>query len=405
MVPIWSLVLVPVLLVPILLLPVLGGPVPSGPVPGGAWPEGLAPRAAEAADMKALDEYFEGKVTALDGKTITLRYDFRKKGQAKDWFNRIPHRIKPRKGQKIKWFDSSLKIIGNAGARHKAEWMGNVLVTATFIPETDKDFGGYLSPVSETEDFATFTFVETFFHAFDKSAGGTNSIIKFGAQWREGDASEDYIGFRYVTRKPPKSKPALGKPIRASFGLQKKKLIFNLPEYELKGTDKGKRLKRFFVGFYAVKGDIRIDNVEITGQLASDWMKREKVELRMAKPIGDGGGTTVDDETKALIAEHQAGKVKATQELLSLLRDESQGAAVHEAVVQAFCTGPKKRIRNVVDLLYDPQEPVRALGITIISNVLGKDYGYNPKGSEKSRGKAIRALNEDLKANPALLKD
>ena len=363
------------------------------------------PPAAEAAGGKALDEYFKGKITAIEGKTITLRYDFRKKGQVADFYDRIPHRIKPRKGQGIKWFDSQLQVIGNAGARHKAEWMGNVLVTATFRPDMQKDFGGYLSPVSETEDFATFTFVETFFHAYDGSAGGTNSIIKFGAQWREGDSGEEYIGFRYVDRKPPKVKPKPGMAIRASFGLQKKKLVFILPERSMKGTDKGVRLKRFFVGFYAIKGRMLVDNVEITGQLATDWMKREGVELRTSHPIGSSASAGVDDETKALIEQHKAGKVKATQGLLAILKDESRNAAVHEAAVQAFCTGPKKRIRNVVDLLYDAQPQVRTYGITIIKHVIGQDFGYKPKSSEKSRGAAIRAMNKELKDNPGLLAD
>lgn len=359
--------------------------------------------AAEAADEKALDEYFKGKVTALEGDTVTLRYDFNQKDQVEDWFNRIPHRIKARKGQGLEWFDSKLSVIGNAGARHKAEWVGDVLVTATFIPDIEKDFGGYLSPVSETEDFATFTFVETFFHAYDNSAGGTNSIIKFGDQWREGDATEEYIGFRYVTRKPPKVDPAPGQPIRASFGIQKKKLIFTLPEYEMKGADKGKRLTRFFVGFYAIKGRVLLDNVEITGQLASDWMKRERVLLKTSKPIGGGGDGELDDATQGFIKAHGEGESKATRELLAILKDESRSKDVHAAVVEALCTGPHKTVRSAIDLLYHPQAPVRAYGIQIIKAHLGKDYGYNAKGSEKSRGTAIRALNKALADNPGLL--
>ena len=362
------------------------------------------PQRADASDTKALDEYFKGKVTALDGKTVTLLYDFRKKDQVKDWYNRIPHRIKSRKGQGIKWFDSKLQVVGNAGARHKAEWIGDIMVTATITPDMDKDFGCYLSPVSETEDFATFSWVETYFHAFDGDAGGLNSIIKFGDQWREGDATEEYIGFRYVTRKPPKVKPSPGNPIRASFGLQKKKLIFKLPEYELKGSDKGKRLKRMFCGFYAIKGRILIDNIEITGQLASDWMKRERVELRTAKPIGGAGDGALDPETQEMIALHNKGKSKATRGLLDILKDESRPAGEHQAVLQALSTGPKKVVRNAIELLYHPQVPVRAFGIEIVKAHLGKDYGYNPKGSEKSRSTAIKALNKDLKDNPGLLK-
>jgi hypothetical protein len=365
----------------------------------------LAPRPGSAAPAKALDEYFRGAVVGLDGTTVTLRYDFQDAEQVKDWVDRIPYRIKQREGQGIRWFDDRLEVVGNAGARHKAEWMGDILVTATFVPDMEKDFGGYLSPVTETEDFATFTFVETWFHAFDNSAGGTNSIIKFGAQWREGNASEDYIGFRYVSRKPPKEKPAPGKPIRASFGLQKKKLVFVLPEYELKGADKGERLTRFFLGFYAIKGRLLIDNVEIQGQLATDWLRREEVELRTTKPIGAAPSDEIDEPTRALLKEHAEGSGKATRSLLGIATDETRSEAVREAVVAALCSGPKKAVRHVLDLLYSPQEPVREVGIRIVKALLGEDFGYKAKGSEKSRDAALKKLTEELRKDPDLLKD
>ena len=84
---------------------------------------GDAPRPAEAAGEKALDEYFAGKVIGLDeeAKVVTLRYDFRSKKQAKDWIDYVPFRIKPRKGQKMRWYDDKLEIIGNSGARHKGD--------------------------------------------------------------------------------------------------------------------------------------------------------------------------------------------------------------------------------------------------------------------------------------------
>jgi hypothetical protein len=360
---------------------------------------------AQAESTKALDEYFAGKVVGLEKGVVTLRYDFRDRAQVKDFLDRIPYRIKQRKGQGIKWFDERLEIVGNAGARHKAEWIGDVLVTATFVPDMKQDFGGYLSPVTETEDFATFTFVETFFHAYDNSAGGSNSIIKFGAQFRESGATMEYTGFRYVDRKTPKVKPKVGKAMRASFGLQRRKLVFSPPEQNLKGSDRGKKLKHFHVGLYAIKGRLLVDNVEIQGKLAKDWMKREKVELRTATPIGEAASDQVDDETRELLKKHAKGSSRATRALLDVVKDESRSAAVREAVVEALSVGPKKAVRNAIDLLYHPEEVVREYGIRIISALLGKDYGYKPGASESKRAAAVRRLNEDLKSNPGLLRD
>ncbi len=361
------------------------------------------PAPVEAAGGKALDQYFRGKVTALEGSTVTLRYDFRRKDQVKDFTDRVPFRIKPRKGQRMKWFDDKMEIIGNSGARHKAEWIGDVVVTATFTPEIEKDFGGYMSPVSETEDFVTFTFVETFFHAFDGKSGGANSIIKFGAQWRETD-SEEFIGFRYGPRKPPKKKIKVGEKYTATFGRVSKKLIFKLADYEMKGSEKGKKLKRFHVGFYAMKGRMLVDNVEITGTLATDWCKREKVELRTSKPIEEAGAGTVDAELQASMDAHKGGSAKATRALVGVLKDPGAGEVVHAAVTEALSTGPKKAVRSLIDLLYSTDEKARARGITVIKALIGSDYGFRPKAKEKSRSDAIRKLNKALKDDPDLLK-
>lgn len=361
------------------------------------------PPPAEAADGKALDEYFEGKVTALDpeAKVVTLRYDFRKKAQVKDWVDRVPFRIKPRKGQRIKWFDDKLEIIGNSGARHKGEWVGDVLVSATFIPDLEKDFGAFLSPVSETEDFALFSFVETHFHAFDKQAGGTNSIIKFGAQWKESDG-EEFIGFRYGPRKPPKPKIVVGKAIPASFGMQKKRLVFRLPEYELKKKDWGKKLKRYHLGFYAIKGRMLVDNIEITGTLASDWLKRERIELRTTQPITAEGEGALDAETQKLMEEHQGGRGKATRQLLGLLKDETS-PQVLEPLMACLSSGPKKTAQYAIDLLYHGNPDVRERGIQIIEAHLGSSYGYKAKASEKTRSGAIQKLQKAIQDDPTVL--
>lgn len=360
-------------------------------------------RAAEASGGKALDEYFKGKVTALDveKKLVTLRYDFRSKAQVKDWVDRVPFRIKPRKGQRMKWFDDKLEIIGNSGARHKAEWINEVMITATFIPDLEKDFGGFLSPVSETEDFALFSFVETHFHAFDKQAGGTNSIIKFGPQWNEADG-EEFTGFRYGPRRQPKPKIVVGKAMPATFGLQKKRLIFRLPEYELKKKDWGKKLKRMHLGFYALKGRLLLDNIEITGQLASDWMQRENVELRTAKPITAAGEGALDAETQKLMEEHTGGRGKATRQLLALIKDETSPQIV-DPVLACLSAGPKRTAQFAIDLLYHASAEVRQRGITIIEAHLGSSYGYKAKSSEKSRSSAIQKLQKAIQGDPKLL--
>jgi hypothetical protein len=363
----------------------------------------VAAPAGAAGGAKALDEYFHGKVTALKGRTVTLRYDFRDKDQLQDFVDFVPFRIAARKEQGIRWYDSKLEIIGNAGARHKAAWSGPVTVTATFVPHLEKDFGGYLSPVSGTEDFATFTFVETYFHRFDGKAGGTNSIIKFGPQWKT-TSGGGFTGFRYGPRKPPKEKIQVGKEMRASFGTDLHKLFFRPPDDELSGREMGKPLRHFFVGFYAINGRLLLDDVEIQGELDRAWLKRENVELRTVKPIEAVDTSGPDEATRALIQAHKkGGDAAATRKLLSILQDPNTGPAVRDAVLAALEVGPKKTAQYAVDLLYHADEHVRDMGIHIIKAHLGKDYGYRARSSEKRRRKAIQKLQADIEKHPDLL--
>ena len=117
---------------------------------------------AEAAERKTLDQFFHGEVIALEGKRLTLRYDFKQKDQLKDFTDNVPWPITRRKDQHIRWFDEKLEVVGNSGARHIAEWKGDILVKTTVRLDNDKDIGGWLSPINGADDYATFTLREFF---------------------------------------------------------------------------------------------------------------------------------------------------------------------------------------------------------------------------------------------------
>jgi len=356
-------------------------------------------------DKKALDEYFKGTVMELDGKTVTLRYDFRAPEQVADFEDQRPFNLPARKGQQMRWFDEQLEIVGNSAARHRAHWDGDVTVTVTFNVDAERDVGAFLMPDDGTNDYATFTLTETYFHKWDNNPGGLNSVIKFGDQWREGDATADFTGFRYISRKPPRTKLKSGDRIRVTFAVSRGKLTMTGPDFDLKGEDMGdKKLKRSQVGFYAINGRTLIDDVEIRGALAEDWMRRENLELRVAGSVGAGAGTgALSEEEQKLLQGHSGGDLAATRALLKILQDDSRAPEVREAVREALCTGPKKAVRPLVDLLYHEREPVRADAIRIVKVLIGKDFGYKPGASEAKRSAAIKKLNEELDKNPKLL--
>ena len=351
-------------------------------------------------ETSALDEYFNAKVS-LDGKTVTLKYDFRDKKQMRDFKDRVPWPIERRDGQKIAWYDEKLEVVGNSGARHVAEWKDTVQVKVTVTVDNDRDIGAWLSPSNGNDDYATFTLTEHFFHTWNGKTGGTNSIIKFGKQWRERGSSNDFIGFRYVSRKPPRPKLAVGDTKTFTFGLHKRKLTMTQGDMELKGNDRGKKLKTFFVGFYAIEGRAMFDNIEMTGVLNPEWLDHEKIDLRVNVSTAAGGG--LDEETQAWIEQHKAGKARSTRKLVKLVADTGVERPTREALIKVLSAGPKAAARQAQDLLYSKSEEVRTDGIAIIKALVGKDWGYKPKASEGARSKAIQQMNEDLTKNPSLL--
>lgn len=369
----------------------------------GAAPEppAAAPPAEPVAPGTPLDRYFKGRVLALKGNEVTLRYDFHDKAQLDDWREGVPFPIEKVAGQGIAWFDERLEIKGSTGARHKAEWSGEVWVTCSLTLDGEKDLGGTLIPADEGDSFATFSVMETYFHAWDKGEGKQHTILKFGKQWRESGSTADFIGFRYVARRPPSVAPKAGDVVQLGFGLVEGKLGMDTEEFELRGKDPGKRFKEYRPGFYTIKTRMLVDNVVIRGRLTPGWLAQEKVALRTETPLVDLT-TQVDEATKALAAEYAAGK-KPAAELVRVVGDSGALKPARDALAEALSAGPRKAVKAVIDLLYKTDVESRTYGAGIVKRLLGKDYGYQPKASEDKRSESIRALNDDLKKNPSLL--
>lgn len=363
---------------------------------------GTVTRPAVAEDEgKPLDGFFEGRIDAIHKGEVTLRYDFSRKEQLKDWIVGAPFPVQRAEGQGVEWFDASMEIKGSTAATHIAEWKGDVEITCRLVPDTDKDVGGILVPSTGENDFVTYTLNETFFHGWDGSSGGQHSIIKFGDQWRESRDTEEFIGFRYVVRRNGREPVAPGRPVEFSFGMSRGKLVMAVPGIDMKGRDLGKRLTSSRPGFYTVKGRMLIDDVVIQGKLDPDWLRRNELGLHTARPLGEAGA--LDPEVEALLAGYPASGNAAP--LVALVADTSRPDAVRQAAVDALRSGPKRATTQALDLLYSEDEGTRRFGIGIVKALLGKDYGFNPKSSQSARTGAIRKITEDLREHPDLLKD
>ncbi len=350
---------------------------------------------------RALDTFFKGRITRFDAKTLTLHYDFSKKEQMEDWPAGIPFPIEKLPDQDVRWFDERLEVRGNTGAGHLAVWRGDIEVRCHITPDAEKDLGGYLVPSPESDDLATFTLAETYFHGWDKHSGGQLSILKFGKQWRERGSSADFIGFRYVADRPLDPPMQVGHAVDMMYGIKGGKLVLQVGDVDLAGRDIGTKFKNERPGFYTVKGRMLVDDVDITGRLDPAWMKAHDLAWRLETPLT---AVAADPEAEKAIEAYGKGQAAAA-DIVKIVGDLSRPEPVRQAAAEALGKGPKKAVPATLDLLYHADPDVRSLGIGIVKALLGKDYGYKATGSESSRSVAIRRLNEDLKDHPELLSD
>jgi hypothetical protein len=349
-----------------------------------------------------LDRFFAGDVVGLDGEKVRLRYDFSKPEHAKDWPEGLPIPVDFRKeGTKTSFEGGRLTLRGSTGVRHRAEWQGDVLVSCRLIPDGTKDFGGFLMSNEVATDYVTYTVAETVFHGWDKKPGGDTGMIKFGAQWAP-DRDKGFNGFRYMTLRPLDPPPSAGTALGTSFGRKGGKCVMTVGPLELESNEPGKRMAVVTPGFYCLESAFSVDDVTVEGRLAKRFVTANRLAMKTEAPLVAEAASGVDPAVAALVEAYGAGKESASS-LVKAAGDTTRSPADRAALVGALRKGPRRAAVAAVDLLYHADPGVRGAGVDVIRSLLGKDYGYDPKGSPKARAAAIQRLNKDLQEHPELL--
>ena len=358
----------------------------------------LATRPARAEGT--LDQHFHAKASVDKKGVVTLHYDFHGTEQMADWEDGAPFRMYGEGAtEEIRWFDGHLEVPGHKGVKHKAIWVGDVVLEARLRFDTWSDLGAYFTPADGTHDYVIYTLVEHYFHNFDGGqAGGLHSIIQFGDQWREDDTPEDFVGFRYISRRPPNAehKPGEVVPLRAAW-VKGRFQMGGPDDLELEGRPKGPKLGNLVAGFYTAAGRLRLDEVTITGRLDREWMKMNGVTLEIS-----AGAHDLDPAAIAEIEAHAMGDRKATRALVARLRDPGLEADHRTRLEEALSKGPRQAVSAALDLLYDGAVEARTSGIAIIRAHMGKDFGFNPKASEARREAALKKITDAIQKDPEL---
>ena len=357
-------------------------------------------RPAAAAGEVPLDKFFKGAVIGLDGAKVRLRYDFSSAEQMADWPNGQPFNVMPDPTTSTGAAEGRMYVRGMIGVRHVAEFEGDVAVTAKLIPDGVKDIGSFVSSPEQVDDYATYSIAETYWHNWDNKPGGESGMMKFGKQYAT-TTKGGYTGFRYLDFRRPTVDPVAGKPVAWSFGRRGDKLFMTMDDLKLDSMEPGNKLKLMQVGFYSMKSSMTVDDVVVEGTLSAKFVAAKKLVLRTDRPVVDEAPSGADPAVVALVEGYRAGKESATK-LVAVVGDAARADGDRAAAAAALKAGPKKALPAVVDLLYSADLSARTHGVDILKALAGKTYGYDPRGSEKSRQAAVRKLNDEL---PKLLKE
>jgi hypothetical protein len=373
-----------------------------------AWPararaaDPAAPAPAPAGGT-ALDVFFHGSVVGIDGAKVKLRYDFSTADQQKDFLDGVPWPIAKDAADGFGIANGQLTVHGNAGARHVADWEGDLVVTCRLIPDGVKDIGAFASTPDSSTDYATYTIGETYFHNWDKKAGGETGMMKFGKQFANNDGKGGFTGFRYLSSRMPTTPPASGRACAFGFGRRGDKLWMNVDDLKLDSNDLPPRMKTLRWGFYSIQSSMSVDEVLVEGTIAKAWLDLHRVALRTEKPVGSAAPTVeIDPAVRTVVDDFKAGKATPLK-VVEVLGDASRSDADRAALVDALKTGPRKGVLTATkDLLYAADVKVRAAGIDVVKGLTGKTYGYDPKAGEKARRAAVGRLLKDLEDHPDL---
>jgi hypothetical protein len=246
----------------------------------------------------------------------------------------------------------------------------------------------------------TYTLVETVFHGWDGKPGGGTGMIKFGAQWKEDPA--DSNGFRYMSLRTLSPGPSAGTPLAVRFGRRGPKAFMVVADLDLDAPEPGNRMAIVTPGFYSIKSSLSVDDVVLEGTLAKRFVTANRIVLKTEKPLEPETAVATDPAVVAMVGAYASGKEPAAS-LVKVVGDVSRPAADRTVAADALKRGPRRAVPAVLDLLYHVDVGVRGTGSEIVKALLGKDYGFEPKASEKHRAAAIQRLNADLQKHPELL--
>jgi hypothetical protein len=177
---------------------------------------------------------------------------------------------------------------------------------------------------------------------------------------------------------------------------------FTIVDTVYKGREPGRTISELHVGFYVVKSSALFSGVRVRGRLSPEWLKKAKVSLKLTEPLEQVGPSEADINAQKIIGRFDLGTAEAI-DVLEIVGNAEVSFDIRESGAEALiAAGDKRLVPKVVGLLYSDNLETRILGKSLVRGLTNKNFGYDPKGDEEKRSKAIRKLIEYIQKKPKL---
>ena len=351
-------------------------------------------------------DHFRGKVSVDKKGVVTIRYDFSDALQLEDFTQYRPFQARDGAAD-YKIEVERLHLTGTGSMRHRAVFEDRVEAHADFTPTRNRDFGFAITERSESDVFTLYCVYDRYFSASDGVFKPQNMIIKFlpRAARIEADGLQDW---RYCGSYGPDPQISRGRTYRVAVSREGLQSRMDIDDWTSKGREAGRELVGPMVAVYGHDADVVFDDLVIRGKLASDYVKKHKLDLT---PTEDDvveetveAGPTLTPEQEAAVRTRIGDYPRLTKpaDLAELLRDTSIPVELRqEAVERAKLVEMPQVVPFLLDGLYSEHEDVRGLSWDLFSALVKKKFTYRANGDEASRSRAIKKIIKYLEKNAA----
>lgn len=363
------------------LVALLGGPV--------------AIRAGPSDAGRPVDQVLKGRFLKLDGDRVEIKYDFSDPAQLEDWISTKPFRVL---GEvKSEFENKTVRLEGTGAWCHRALFDDEVSLAFDLKPWTDKDLGAVVMESIESDQFVLFSLNDIYFQKFDGVRIPQHMITRFGVK-DDSDGKNDQA-FRYIARG---KSPVIRKYETVRMTAEKNGIddSMTIGDKKYSGVEMGRKLNDIRIGVYMVEGKAVVDNVVVKGRLSERWLEKENVALTLSRPLA-----VEEPESRAervaldKIEKRKAGELPP-KDLLAVVSDPDVTEETRQAAATAVEeSGDKTVVPHLVPLLYSADDATRELAFGIVRKLVGRTFGYNPKGDPDKRSAAIQKLVQHIQKN------